>query len=275
MRLATLILFLSALCGLSAERRPFTFHDQAFMGSIGGTNIPPAPPTFITSGLIHYIESDVFDGSSGGTSVTAWNDLTANGNNWASVGTAPTVNSTNTANGHKTVRFEPSKFMRVAKFFQTGYAGLEIMAVFKLDADPPNVAGSSRVFEFNKGTDIPEQPYVDGNWYECFGRTTRPSIGDPTTNAAAAFFCYNISSKADGTAYDVWLNAENLLHLTSSYTYQYTGSEGSYYYLGDGVSSLSIKGSIAAIYIWNRRLDTGERTTMRTYINGKWGTSIP
>ncbi len=274
MRLAASILFMSVLCGFSAERRPFTFHDQAFVGSIGGTNVPPPPPSGpVSSGLLHYIESDDFDGVSNGTSVTAWNDKSGNSHNWSSPGVPrPTVDGSITAGGHKTVAFGAAARLSITKWFSTGYSGLEVMAVFKLSADPP--AGSSRMFVFNYSTDPSEQPYSDGNFYEHFGRTTRPSSGNPTTNAASAFVCYDIASKADGTAYDLWLNADNFSHLTTGYTYQYTSSESSYF-LGDGYASSFGNGNLAAIYIWDHYLSTPDRTTMRTYINTKWGTSIP
>ncbi len=237
---------------------------------ISSTNV-----TIVTGGLIHGLESDTFDTITNNAPVTFWGDMSGVGgaNNWTAPGTAPTVDGIITAGGHKTVKFgSAAAILRASKFLTNGYSGLEIMAVFKLSADPP--AGSSRMFVFNYSTDPSEQPYSDGNFYERFGRTTRPSSGNPTTNAASAFVCYDIASKADGTAYDLWLNADNFSHLTTGYTYQYTSSE-TYYFLGDGYANSFANGNLAAIYIWDHYLSDPDRTQMRTYINGKWGTLIP
>ncbi len=240
-----------------------------------------ADTNVITSGLIHYISSVDFDGTGNGTSVSAWNDRTAGAHNWSAPGTAPVVDGTITAGGHKTVRFNSTAAnLRTAKFFTAGYSGLEIMAVFRLAADPPS-ADSSRVFLF---TDVSgehsEQPYSDTAWYENFGTTLR-GAWDAATNAATSFVCYDIAVKSDASLYDGWMNDDHFIHGesglyggVSSFAYAYSGSE-TYYFLGDPDATYSIVGNIAAILIWNRYLGDSERTYMRNYMNTNYGTTIP
>lgn len=268
--------------------------------------VNPYLATFpVTSGLLLRNEGYDFDALSNGASITQWNDLSGNGHHWLDTNNAGTANFTKAnggtittskttisqtlkANGHATVRFigpvNGACALQQTKFFgASGFTGLEAMIVYRIDADPPvGNNDPASPFQFNHPlAQFPNHvPFTDGHIYEGFGRTDRPDMGDPTASFQTAFRLYNVASKADGSQYDIWVDTQNLVHVTSGYTYQQQGQEASndsLYFLGLGewytVGVYCLPGNIAACYVWNRVLTAGERTSMRTYINSVYGTS--
>jgi hypothetical protein len=295
-----LLICFSFLCSSLAFCQPIQHWSVA---SLAGRNsaVTRMP---ITSGLILACESSDFDASSGGANITSWSDYSGNSHNWINGQTGtlvkpstggttypstvpPTVDQTIKANGHATIRFAGAgspMYLQQAQFITlaSGFTGLEVMIVMRQDADPTAGNDIADPMEFNHPlTDFPHHaPYSDGNIYEGFGRTDRPNCGNPTTSMSSAFRVYNVASSSANNAYDIWVNTENLLHQTGSYTYQQRGNEQSndqLYFLGLGEwytqGAFLFKGNIAAVYLWNVRLSSGDRTTALNYIDTKFGTS--
>lgn len=260
-----------------------TFRDHAFLGRISLSD--PFP---VTPGLLLRNESYDFDGSSGGTGILNWNDHSGGNHFWTAETTNPTVDQTIKANGHATVKFvagSSNSYSQTDFFASSGYSGLEMMIVYRHAADPPNDPdGAGGAITFNQNNnDSSHQPYADGNFYENFALSARRNIGNPTTSVSSAFVCYNIAAAADGSAYDAWINSEHL-YTSSSYTFNQkgiidqNGSANAGYRMGRAISvgfkSYFFKGNIACCYVWNRRLSSGERTSMQAYITSVYGISF-
>jgi hypothetical protein len=191
-----------------------------------------------------------------------------------------------TANGHATIKNTggpPGQALGQAAFFGAGgFTGLEVMAVYKHAADPPSDPnGVGGCFQFTQ-QDVfpPHQPWTDGHFYEDFGLTTRTDLGLPGVNTAAAFVCYNISVKSDNTSYNAWVKSANFFSIAGGYVFTQQGvhdaADG--YRLGVvrwyGMQDYYFTGNTAAIYVWNRQLTAGERTSMRNYITAVYGTAF-
>lgn len=261
----------------------------------GNSEIDYSPPLYdavtpiplVSSGLIHWIESTDFDGQGNGSAISSWKDKTPYGNNWTNLGC--TVDTSTTANGHATVRFDGSSFAMTQPPFlpaaATAFTGMEVFCCYKRDADPP-VAGVTQgaAFMFNHGqlTFPAHQPWLDGHFYECFGRADRPDIGDPATSTATTFIVYNVSVAANGTSYNAWINTENFFTASSGYTFITAGFDiqgrsgyTQVYTLGRsdfyGSTTYYLAGNIAGLYLYNRQLTTSERNQVRTYIKNVFG----
>lgn len=232
--------------------------------------------------LILQLESTDFDGTANGTSIASWNDKSGHGQNFNLTGvallgnpTAPTVDGGVLANGHKTVRFAGANAIGAAAFSFAGVNGVEMMVVYRNDADP---GVNGRMFELMRPNNATEelQPFSDGNFYECFGRTDRPSLGNPATSSAGAFCCYDVSSRSDNSSYDAWLNSE---HFFTSAVYTFSNNQGANQTtLGcawTGAANNFGLGNIAAVYAWNVSLSAAERTQARAYITALWGVAFP
>lgn len=263
---------------LVTNGRQFVDTTTVSVSTVNDTNMMPV------SGLLMKVESRDFDTRSNSSSIINWFDLTTNDHDWVIGTVAPTVSSSSVHGGRASVRFDSTMNFQQPFFFDaSGYSGLEVYAVYKKDNDP-SISGqettdAGSVFIFNHPINFPHhQPWSDGNFYEGFARTDRPSIGNPTTSVSTAFIRYNIRVKADGTLYDAFINAENFGHFTSGYTFQQQGletSNDSLYRLGMGVqyggSNYFFRGNIAAIYVYNRVLSGPEKTQVEAHINEVFG----
>lgn len=259
----------------------------------------------VTSGLLIQSDSLDFDAIADTTALTTWLDHSGNGKTWALWGgpamsiinqgsrtiTAPTVDQTIKANGHATIKFvggaTPQLLQQSIFFGASGFTGLEVMCVFRRNADPPAVseaAGTPFQFIHPLSTFPNHVPFTDGNVYEGMALTTRPNFGNPTTSMSSAFRMYDVAAAQDGTAYDIWIDTENFVHLTTGYTFSQQREEAVFhnefsllYYVGFGTDYGGIgypyAGNVACVYVWNRRLTSGERALMRTFLNTRYGTS--
>jgi hypothetical protein len=277
----------------------------ASMRRLGRKRFAVPSPIPITSGLIHQCDSYDFDRNVAGSTISVWRDKSGGGRHWiagsgtinitSSVGIQPaslaTVDQTIKANGHCTVNFAGSptpQWFEIPNFFgASGFLGLEVMCVFRRFTDPPpdnQNAGGPFQFVHPLSNFPSHEPFTDSSVYEGFARTTRPADGNPATSLSSAFRLYNVAAASTNDAYDIWVDTENLTHLTGGYTFSQQGAENTFfnalslkYYLGVGTdyggTVYMYRGNIACCYVWNRRLSTTERATMRTYINAIYGTA--
>ena len=241
-----------------------------------------ADNTLPTGNLIMAIESSDFDALANGTALDNWNDISGNNRNWAWWLGKPTVDGTRTTGGHKTVRFAGAQAFTIDKFFATsGYTGMEQIVIAKRDNDVPSTgavaAGMITTMRETVNDYMSHHPWTDGNFYEGFGVPLRVNQGNPTTNLASAFFCYDVAVAGTNDLYDAWINSENFCHLTGGYVFGSLGNEGTarpYYAIGNAWTpspGYYFVGNIAAIYIYSKRLSTEERAQIRRYITAKWG----
>lgn len=259
----------------------------------------------VRNGLLLQSDSYVFDPVADTTAASSWADLSGNGRDWSAwsagnvnvinVGSTavgnPTVDQTIKANGHATLKFvgagTPQLLKQAIFFGASGFTGLEVMCVFRRTADPPatsQVAGTPFQFVHPLTTFPNHVPFTDSHVYEGFARTTRPDDGNPTTDLSTAFRLYNVAAASTNDAFDIWIDTENLEHLTGSYTFSQQGEEAVnhnslslLYYVGMGTdysgNVYPYAGNLACVYVWNRRLTTAERAIMKAYINRIYGTA--
>lgn len=243
-----------------------------------------APAVLPTRGLLVYYESTDFDTVANGTAVNIWNDKNGGGVprefQQGSSGVSPVVDSTRQCNGHNTVRFSGNQSLAATGSLfipATGIDGLDSVAIFKQDADPP-AANGPVIGNWNQPIDFGnEQPFSDGNFYEATGQNARPSIGNPVTSTAGAFVCYNVTANSAGTIYSAWLNLENFF-TSNSFTFQSRGNE-SFYTIGyshriSNNTNFFLNGNIAAVYLWQTQLTNNERGQMRQYMKNLWGVPV-
>ena len=251
--------------------------------------------------LLQQTESFDFDSTADNSEISVWLDKTPHINNWvSSPGTRPHVDGTRLLGGHKTVRFNGGSsaggiFTSLGKFIPNGLTGMELIVIYKADADPPvnrnpvityqetaNIAGlvstwadqpasgaASGCGTIFSETFCTNSPAIFG-WDGC---GWNPNIGLPSTNTATAFVCYNLSVES-GLSYDAWMNSEHFYTKPGGKPFLTQGIE-SLYTCGWGLASNGgsdyFAGNIAAVYLWSRSLTPTERAQMRVYVNAKWG----
>lgn len=227
--------------------------------------------------LVLKLESSDFDAIANGTTIVNWVDKSGKGNTFGNILAGPPVNpvvsGTVLCNGHKTARFDGTMGIGcTSAIFNSAVQGVEMMVVFVADFDPSSgtLADQGEVVNFIPTTGS-LQPFSDGNFYEAFGRTDRPNIGNPVTSTAAGFCCYNVTSKADGTLYSAWLNSENFFSVNAGYTFKNSSAPQTLGVYFNGVTNGFKKCNIAAAYGWQVSLSSIERTQARNYINQTWG----
>lgn len=240
-------------------------------GGGNGSSLPQRP------NLILQLESLIYDGTANGTAIGSWTDQSPAGNTFASILTGapnnPTVSGSVLCNGHKTLRFDGTMGIGNANsIWANATQGVEMMIIFVRDFDPASgtLADQGEIAEFtsNNGS---VQPFTDGNFYEGFGRTDRPSLGNPATSVAGAFVCYNVTSRADGTLYSAWVNSENFFTAGSGYTFRNVGAPQTLGVFFNGSVNGFSKCNIAAAYGWQVSLTTAERLQARQYMSRVWG----
>lgn len=234
--------------------------------------------------LILKLESVDFDKTPNATQITLWSDHSGVGNNFNLTGvgllgnpTNPKVDGSSLCNGHHTVRFSGADGIGNSNSMSFASSpGVEMMCVFKDDSATPG-AGDYFFQLMRPGNGTQElQPFADGNFYECFGRTDRPSLGHPASTSITSFFCYDVVSKSDGSLYSAWANKENFFSVTSGYTYAHTqgATQTTIGCAYTGVTNVFATGNVAACYVWKTALSTAERAQARAYINNLWGISF-
>jgi hypothetical protein len=143
--------------------------------------------------------------------------------------------------------------------------GAEMFAVVQLNADPPPTDNKTGPIIGDNSASINANafPYTDGVVYEGFYSTVRKTTVDPTPSMAT-FRIVNLISKdgewsfnIDGSS--VYTTATNTFHNPAAAN---LGAD-------DRVSS-GLHGHIKEIFLFDDRLDSGDRTAMVAYLTAKY-----
>jgi fibronectin type 3 domain-containing protein len=206
------------------------------------------------------------------TPVSLWADQSGNGNN----ATQPTGASQplwipGAIGDRPVVRFNgTNSYLSLPGSTMAGTTGAEAFVVLKVAVDPPSASHGLWTFgEYNNASEF--YPDTSGAIYETFGFSAAAGVnyalGIPS-QPLTQYHVYQVSSQTNNWA--AWINGF-LLYQTANNTYAYctspvlggslSGAFGNYYFAGD----------IAEVLIFNRGLTTGERTTIYSYFNGKYG----
>jgi probable HAF family extracellular repeat protein len=219
-------------------------------------------PLFGTNNLKFWLSADALAGLGNGASVGTWPDLSGWNNNayQNNSGNQP-LYLTNLLNGHSVVCFNGTNSYFNLPNFLTGATGEEAFVVLKVAANPPSVRQS--LWDMGSGA-IEYYPYTDGTIQESFGVQATYILGN-SAQPLTQYHVYQVSSQTNNWA--AWINGL-LLYQTTNTTYHYSSSP----LLGkfSGYSTY-FAGDIAEVLIFNRGLTTGERLTVNSYLNSKYG----
>lgn len=202
-----------------------------------------------------------------GSSVAAWDDITANNNDWEQTTAAEQpLFVADAMNGEPVVRFDGVDNGLTAGDILTGLTEAEVFVVLKIDTDPPGNEAQSGLWVMS-GAQATHYPYTDGVIYESFGTDTRKTVGDPTPLLTSPRI-YNISTAAN--AWTARLDGAEL-HTTGTNTVGWTAnpvigpSAGGTYFLD---------GDIAEVLLYDAVLSAGDRTLVHAYLGARYGISV-
>lgn len=213
--------------------------------SFSGNTTQPFDPTTI-SGLWVWYRGD-------SASPTTWTDKSGNGRDAAAADGTVIVDAT-AANGKPCVAAD-STFAFALPDMSALAAG-EAFFVLKNDTDP-GVGTSGGLHTIgNSGSGGTIYNYQDGNIYDSFGRTTRPSIG-PAPAPLTSWHVYNtISTSAEWTAS---FNGTQF-STTATNTVAFNATP---FLLTQG-GAFKYLGKMAEVLLFNRKLTTPERSYINT-----------
>ena len=132
--------------------------------------------------------SDAASITSSGGAVSQWSDKSGNAHHATqSVAASKPTTGANTQNGLNVLTFDGvDDYLTITNFMSAWTAG-ELLAVIKVDADPPATATPTGIYLFNEpgSAAASHHPWTDGNIYDRFGSTARKSAGNPTPSLAS------------------------------------------------------------------------------------------
>lgn len=213
-----------------------------------------------------WLKADAYSGSDG-DQVSTWSDSSGNARDVSGVGTTKPVYKTSIVNGQPVVRFNGT-----TSYFTLGdYSELtegEVFIVLKAVSDPATT-GEGALWRIGTVAAGSFYPYTNSLIYEAFGSTTRPMEGiNPTPDLSSVFRLYNLFSKTN----DWGANLDTAsLFTTATNTVGFSATA----WLGRtfGTSDNIFYGDIAEYILFNRKLTSGERLQMTTYVDNKYNLS--
>lgn len=230
------------------------------------------------SGLQYWFEATQLTGLVNNNPVNSLLDATSNARHFPAFGTSSPdtrgIYKTAQVNGKPAIQFTHdgnSSTTTNTRYdgpnFLTGFTEGEIFIVGKSSADPAtsNIKGNYGVFGSDT-SQLQHLPFTDGVVYDGFGSNARKNTGNPSASLAS-YYLYNVSSKSGQ-----WISRINGTqhYSTTSNTVgwstapRFGGNNGNF-------SSAGFDGYIAAILIYNRVLNSSERSTVRAYIASTYG----
>ncbi len=249
--------------------------DSGVDGGAGGsglvavrTLIPmPAGAEIPTSGLVAHHDARLIAGFTNDEVLTAWEDLTAEGNDLGNQGSPLYHDGSVVADsiqGWPCVRTLNNGYLKYATAFLNGNTEGEIFVVLKNDDDAPGTRNG--LWKFNTPDLAATHPWGDEIVYESWGRTVRINAGNPAADLSAAHL-YHVKSVAG--EYTVRLNGTQL----------FTDAAGVVEF--DNVipdigrsqagSDYAFKGLWGHVLVYDRELTPAERTSIEDYLTWYWG----
>lgn len=230
----------------------------------GGIILDGFSPSSLT-GMQLWLDAGQIVGNDGDL-VATWSDASGNGRNFTAAGTArPTLKRGITPSGGSVVRFNGTANILTAASWNTGLTSGEGFIVVKIAVDPPVSAANTTIWAFGSSAAGNHMPFTNGDFFDDFGQTTRPTEGNPTPSFATAFRLYNASSalnsffiRVDTT--QLYTNATNTVGWRAAPT---LGGEGTDFGTID----------IAEIAVYSPVLSAGNRAALEQYFKTKYGLS--
>lgn len=249
----------------------FVINPFVFAAAGGGDITPP-----VTSGLGIYYHGDT-DLTTDGSTPTAdaglvgqWDDQSGNARHaTASGGQRPTWDADAFGAGKGGVQFDSGLWLDLPTGYLTGLTVAEVFLVCKILVDPPTDANKAGIWTM--GTDGSDQndvyPWTDGIVYMNFGSTARKTTNDPTTALTTAHVLDILTKSAEWTRRINNASSGNDFFTTGTNTVGWHASPK----IGrsqQGASSTAFNGFYRAFLLYDRELDSTERTDTYNFCAG-------
>jgi hypothetical protein len=248
-----------------------TLFDKAFVARATPAFVGP-DPTSVSNLRVWYAawkENSYSDGDPVGT----FHDWSGNGYNATAVTTSRPTFKTAQINGKPALLFDGTAFWLTLPDFFTGMAGAEAFLVLK--GDSTQGSGSLvGLWAMPRTDDNENYPWTDQNVYDGFFSTTRKSCGNSglAANWYKSWHTYNVVSIAG--EYTARVNNTQFFTTASNTAGGASGTNsGNGYRLGRSSSGSGFwfKGWIAELIVYSAKLGSTDRSTIYTYLNGRYG----
>lgn len=139
----------------------------------------------------------------------------------------------------------------------------EIFITIETDADPPGSGNDTGLWYFSTSS-VAVFPWTDGDIYENWGSTVRKTSLSKTT-PLNQWNIYNVWSASND-----WQNTinEEVVHNTTTNTVSFPAACN----LGIGTLVFNLYGDIGEVLIFNAKLSSADRTSVKTWLKNRWDT---
>jgi hypothetical protein len=210
---------------------------------------PWTPESVTSAGIVFWLEPDTLTGST-------WADKSAEGNDWTlDSGQEPYVEAGDSEwLSDDVVRFDTGDLMSGPSL--SALTAGEMFILFRKDYIPGGAFGS---WTFGTNTDSGHVVWADGNWYEGFGRSTRPTIGVVGHAAVADPIIADLISTS--SEWTVLLDGSSQ-YTTGTNTVSFpsapkVGTDRGFHFLGE----------IRAMIFYDGKLSAGDRSAVYDYLD--------
>lgn len=243
--------------------------------AVGGTS--PVPPAFTPGDLTTLeawwrIPDGAFQDAGGGAATTpatsdgdpigTIQDQSGNAHHYiqASSAAKPTLKLAIT-NGQDVARLDGGDF----------WAGIDLSSltegewfiVWAIDTDPPASASLTGAWAFGTGASRTVVPFTDGVVYDGWGSTVRKTTGNPTVDLTTWNLYHVLSKSGEWTS-----RINNTVHFTTgTNTVGFNASN----VLGGSPTVEKLDGDIAEAIVLNAEASAGEKASLMSYINTRYG----
>ena len=229
-------------------------------------------PLFATNAMRLWLKADSIAGLNNNAPVGSWPDKSGWGNDATqnTLGNEPLL-LTNVINALPVVRFDgTSSYFNLPNFMSSATGG-EAFAVIRVATNKP--PGIRALWQF--GTEccgvFSAYPDTVGNIGDDFGNGIAYSLGTPT-QPLTQYHVYEVSSQ--NNSWSAWINGILFYH-TNNNTVSFSSSPQLGRWNWGNNNDYRFGGDMAEVLVFNRGLTDGERTTVNSYLNAKYGLVAP
>ena len=194
-----------------------------------------------------------------GNPVSTWTDSSGNNFSATEATNRPTVA---VQNGIRCLAFNGTQRLGLGNVMSTATAGFYIGLV-RWSADPTAGTSTTSGMPYTSQTSGNPVFWSDGNIYEQWGASSRPSFGNPTPNLTN-WTIYQVENNGSANGWVVRINGTVLSTQTASVSFSTSHEFG-------GMSGWRFNGNIAEIITFNRSVTQTERESLEGYLAWQYG----
>lgn len=187
----------------------------------------------------------------------------ANARHFLQTGSEKPTYKANQINGLGAVRMEQSKWLNFPDM--SALTASHFFLVIKIDADPP-VSGAGGLHRNSSGSTDAHYPFNDSNIYECWGTSSRLTVGNPAA-ALTSWRVYEVISISG--EFTVLLDGTQL-NTRATNTVGWNSTTRPF---GQTAAGNWTNGYWAGAYQFSAKITGADRTSLINYINSRFGLS--